>query len=209
MFRVLFVLCLAVNLWVCPSYAAEITVADNLLLEINLRDGWTLHREPPEALVKEAASHVAHEPAAANATTEQIETVARKRMTANEAFVYHAASGAHLDIDFSPLGQGSSAPSARTLRSSAEAAAQSLEGEGDIAGLVWDVTSVAINGVDDTFLLSASYLQHDQPMTFRGYIGYVENYWFFLYFTAPGRDSEVLHEMQAMLAHISIRTASR
>ena len=46
--------------------------------------------EPPEELVKEAALHVAHEPAAAKASAEQIEKVTRKRMAANEAFIYHA-----------------------------------------------------------------------------------------------------------------------
>lgn len=203
------VVSLVVSLLAFPAHAVEVSVTETLQVDIPLSEGWTLHLEPPDALVKEMAVHVAHEPAAANATTEQIETVARKRMATNEAFVYHAASGAHLDIDFSPRDQGRSAPSASTLRSSAEFAAQSLEGEGDIAGLVYDVTATTINGVDDTFLLSASYLQHDHPMTFRGYIGYVENYWFFLYFTAPGRDSEALQEMQSMLAHLSIRTASR
>lgn len=209
MIKYLLALILVVDLLALPSHAAEIVVAENLIFTIKPSESWALFLEPPESLVKEAASHVAHEPAAANATAEQIENVARKRMAANEAFVYHAASGAHLDIDFSPLDQGNSAPSARTLRNSAKYAAQSLEGEDDVTDLVWDVTSAKINGVDDTFLLSAKYLQHDHPMTFRGYIGYVEKYWFFLYFTAPERYPEALREMQEMLDHASIRTAGR
>jgi hypothetical protein len=132
-----------------PSHATEIVVAENLRLDINLSQGWTLHLTPPEELVKEAARHVAHESAAANATPAQIDAVARKRMAANEAFIYHAASGAHLDIDFSPLGPGASVPGAQTLRSSAEYAARSLDGEDDVAGLVWDVGPVNIGGVDD------------------------------------------------------------
>jgi len=204
MFRFLFVFILAVNLLALPAHAAEIAVAEKLVFEIDLSAGWTLHAEPPETLVKEAASHVAHEPAAVNATAEQIEKVARKRMTANEAFIYHAASGAHLDIDFSPLEQGASAPSTRTLRNSAEYAAQSLEGEEDVKDLVWEVTSVSIDGAAETFLLSAGYLQHDQPMSFLGYIGYAEGYWFFLYFTAPGKSAATLQEMQTMLDRASI-----
>jgi hypothetical protein len=209
MIRPILLFMLALSLLALPAHAAEIAVTENLILDINLSAGWVLHLEPPEALVKEAASHVAHEAAAANATVEQIEKVARKRMTANEAFIYHARSRAHLDIDFSPLEQGESAPSTQTLRNSAEYAAQSLEGEDDVADMVWKVTSVKVNGAAETFLLSANYLQHDRPMTFLGYIGYVEEHWFFLYFTAPGRDSDVLQEMQAMLEHVSIRSTER
>ncbi len=203
----LFILCLAVSLLALPSHAAEIAVAEDLIFEIDLIEGWILHAEPPDALVKEAASHVAHEAAAANATTEQLENVARKRMAANEAFIYHAKSGAHLDIDFSPLEQGASAPSTRTLRTSVVYAAQSLESEDDITQLVWEVTPAAINGAVETFLLSADYLQHDHPMTFLGYVGYAKEHWFFLYFTAPGGSPEILQEVQTMLAHVSIRVA--
>jgi hypothetical protein len=205
----LFILCFAVILSASPSHAAEIAVAENLIFEINLSAGWTLHTEPPEALVKEAASHVAHEPAAANATTAQIEKVARKRMAANEAFVYHAQSGAHLDIDFSPLEQGASAPSTRTLRTSAEYAAQSLEGEDDVTGLDWAVAPTTINGAVEVFLLSASYLQHEHPMTFLGYVGYARGYWFFLYVTVPGKHPAALQEMQSMLGHVAIRSVER
>ncbi len=209
MIRPLLLFMLAASLLTLPVHATEIAVTENLILDIDLRAGWILHLEPPEALVKEAASHVAHEAAAANAAVEQIEKVARKRMTANEAVIYHAVNSAHLDIDFSPLGQGESAPSTRTLRNSAEYAAQSLEGEDDVSDMTWEVASVEINGAAETFLLSANYLQHDRPMTFLGYIGYVEEHWIFLYFTAPGKDSDVLQEMQAMLKHVSIRSTER
>ena len=205
----LFIFSLAVILTALPVHAAEIAVAENLVFDIDLSAGWTLHAEPPATLVTEAASHIAHEPAAANATAEQIEKVARKRMAANEAFLYHAASGAHLDIDFSPLEQGASAPSTRTLRNSAEYAAQSLEGEDDVTGLVWEVTPIKIAGAAETFLLSATYLQHEQPMTFLGYIGYAEGYWFFLYFTTPGKSPATLQEMQTMLDRASIRSVER
>lgn len=203
------VVSLAMSLMAIPAHSVEIAVTETLVFDIEVSDGWVLHLEPPEALVKENASHVAHEPAAANATAEQIEEVARKRLEVNEAFVYHAASGAHLDIDFSSLDPGQSAPSARTLRNSAEYAAQSLQNEDDVDEVVWSVTSAKINGVDETFVLSADYLQHNQPMTFRGYVGYIDNYWFFLYFTAPGKNPAVLQEMQLMLERASIRSTAR
>ena len=203
------VVSLVISLVALPAHAVEIAVAEGLILEISLSEGWTLHLEPPEALVKEAASHVAHEAAAANATAEQIEAVVRRRLGVNEAFIYHAASGAHLDIDFSPVGPGQSTPSAQTLRNSAEYAARSLENEDDVAALAWEVSSAKIAGVDDVFLLSADYLQHDHQTNFRGYIGSVDKNWFYLYFTAPGKNPEVLQEMQSMLDSLLIRAADR
>ena len=193
-------------LFVAPSGAAELTVAENLVFTINPGSGWTVHLEdPPEALVKETARHVAHEPAAAKATPEQIEMVARKRLLANEAIVYHASSGAHLDIDFSPLDERDLAPDSRTLRNSAEYAAHSLANEDDVTGATWAIKAVEIDGASDAFLLSASFLKHGQPMVFRGYVGTVERHWFFLYFTAPGDDPQILEEMKSMLANASIR----
>lgn len=208
MIRIASLCAIAMSLLVLPSYAAQIAVTDNLDLEIALREGWTLHLDPPDALVREMASHVAHEPAAANASIVQIEQVTRKRLAANEAFVYHAASGAHLEIDFSPLQEGSSSPSLQTLRNSAEYAAQSLENEQDVAEMTWEVLPATLKGVENVYLLSAEYLQHDHPMTFWGYIGFVEQNWFFLYFTAPGNAPEVLHEMRSMFESMMIRSVS-
>lgn len=205
MIRYPFVLSLVLGLMVLPVDAAEIVVTENLVVEINVTEGWTLHLEPPDALVKEMAVHVAHEPAAANATAEQIENVARKRLAVNEATVYHAASGAHLDIDFSALDPGQSAPSSITLRNSAEYAAQSLEGEDDVAEVVWEVTPGKVNGARDAFQLAADYKKHDLPVKFLGIIGYVEGYWFFLYYTDPGKDPGTFGEMQSMLEELTVR----
>ena len=205
MIKYSFILSLVVSLLALSSHAAEIAITNSMVVEINLAEGWTLHLDPPDALVKEMAIHVAHEPAAANATAEQIEKVTRKRMAANEATIYHAASGAHLDIDFSALEQGQSAPSSQTLRNSAKYAAQSLESEEDVAAVVWDVTSVKINGAREAFQLAADYKQHDLPMKFLGIIGYVKGYWFFLYYTDPGKDSATFGEMQIMLEQLVVR----
>lgn len=193
-----------------PAHAVDIKVTADLVFEIELADGWSLHlQDPPEPLVKEIASHVAHEPAAAKATPEQIEAVARKRLAANEAIIYHAASGAHLDIDFSALDPGQSAPSSRTLKNSARYAAESLEGEDDVAAVVWDVKPFEIKGAKDAFLLVADYRQHEQPMKFLGVIGYVEGYWFFLYYTDPVKEPEPLNEMEEMLRNAVVRRIDR
>ena len=187
--------------------AAEIVVSDKLRVEINLAEGWTLTSEPPAALIKEMAVHVAHEPAAANASTRQIESVTRKRMAVNEAFVYHPDSGAHLEIDFSALEPGKSAPSSETLRKSAEYAAQSLENEDDVSAVVWEVQPVDVKGAREAFQLVADYRQHDLPVKFVGTIGYVEGSWFFLYFTDPSQNPEVFEQMQQMLGQLVIQSS--
>lgn len=200
---------LALTLLAQPGHAVEVAVTGTLSFDIDLAAGWVLHREPPDALVKELATHVAHEPAAAAATAEQIETVARRRLSANQAILYHAASGAHLDIAFSPLDPGEAVPGPRALRRSAEIAAGSLERESDVAEVAWEITPAAMTGADGLLLLSAGYLQHGRPMVFLGYVGYTAGYWIFLYFTAPGEPPELLREMRGMLARAAIRPASR
>jgi len=208
--RNLLLACLFLCLSASPSGATDLSVAEHLVFTIDPISGWTVHPAvPPEALVKETARHVAHEPAAANATPEQIQAVARKRLTANEAFIFHASSGAHLDIDFSPFDKGASAPQPGALKSSAEHAARSLANEKDVSDAVWDIRTAEIAGARRTYLLSANFLKHGRPMVFRGYIGTVESYWFFLYFTAPGDDPLVLREMESMLANASIRIVEK
>ena len=206
MFRSLLFAVLMSSLFTASSDAAGLAVAKDLVFSLDPVEGWTVHSaDPPEALVKETARHVAHEPAAANATPEQIEIVARKRLAANEAIVYHASSGAHLDIDFSPCDEGASAPNSGMLKNSAEYAARSLIKESDVTDAVWDLRAVKFAGAEDTYLLSVKFLKHGAPMVFRGYIGTVKRSWFFLYFTAPGDDQQVLREMESMLAKASIR----
>ena len=188
-----------------PCYAAEITVSETLVLEINLAEGWSLYLDPPEALLEETTRQIAHEPAAANATAEQIESVARRRLAANEAFVYHTASGAYLTIDFSPLELGEAAPSSSNLRNSARSAAKSLAGEEEVADVASDVTPCTVSGTRAAFQLAADYRQHGHPMKFLGIIGYVEGYWFYLYYTDPGRDPAAFGEMRAMLEKVAVR----
>ena len=206
MFRNLLIAVLMLPLFAASSGAVGLPVAKGLVFALDPVGGWTVHSaDPPEALVKETARHVAHEPAAAKATPEQIEIVARKRLASNEAIVYHPSSGAHLNIDFSPLDEGASAPNSRTLKKSAEYAARSLANENDVTDAIWDIRAVKFDGASDTYLLSVKFLRHGAPMVFQGYVGTVQRHWFFLYFTAPGDDLQVLQEMESMLANASIR----
>ncbi len=202
-----YVLCLFLSLGASHAIAADISVTDSLVFSIKIADGWSLHiDDPPEELVKESASHIAHEPAAANATQEQILKVARNRLMANEAIIYHAETGAHLDIDFSPLEEGEREPGSRNIKNSAKYAAESLASEEDIEDVVSEVTEAKIAGAKETYLLTAKYLQHGHPMTFLGYIGFVADSWFFLYFTAPGDDPASLDDMSEMIKNATVRT---
>lgn len=201
------ILSVAAILWALPCHGVEIAVAETLVLAINPSPGWILSLAAPQALVKETARQIAHEPAAANATAEQIESVAQRRLAANEAFVYHAVSGAYLTIDFSPLEAGESAPDSSTLRNSARFAAQSLAGEEEVSDVVWNVTSSRIDGAREAYQLAADYRQHGQAMKFLGIIGYVEGSWFFLYYTDPGKDPAAFEEMQSMLDQVAVHRA--
>ena len=210
MFRCSLLVTLLFCLFTASSSAAGLIVAENLIFSIDPVSGWTVYLDnPPEALVREVARHLAHEPAAARATPEQIELAARKRLAANEAIVYHASSGAHLDIDFSPLDEGSAAPKPKTVKASAEYAAQSLANENDVTNAEWHVRAAEIAGAGETYLLAAKFLKHDQPMVFRGYVGTVAGHWFFLYFTAPEDEPQALKEMESMLANTSIRIVEK
>lgn len=186
--------------------AAELKIADDLLFVIEPVEGWTLHlQDPPEALVKEYASHVAHEPAAANASPEKIELVARNRLLANEAIVYHQDSGAHLSIDYSPYSKGDPLPHSKNLATSAEYASESLANEDDVSEAVSTIKEVSFNGLDSAYLLSATFLKHDEPMIFHGFIGGVDNNWLYLYFTSPADRPDVIQEMETMLETASVR----
>lgn len=198
-------LCLAAVLLALPGHAVEIAVPGGLLLEIALADGWSVHSVPPDPLVRELARHVAHDPAAAGATAAEIETVARNRLSANQAIVYHAASGAHLDIDFSPLEPGAAPPDLQALRDSAQYAAWSLEKEPDVTALSWAATPFKVHGAGTAMQLAADYRQHDLPRKFLGIVGYAAGAWFFLYYTDPCLDPAIYAEMQAMLSQLVVR----
>lgn len=191
--------------WVSSALAIDIPVATSLVVSVPVAEGWTVHRDPPVELVRETARCIAHNRAAAQATPEQIENLARRRLLANEAIVYHVATGAHLDVDFSPLGADELPPSRETVRRSADYAAHSLEGEADVSALTWEVAPFAMTGASEAFLLRARYMQHERPMQQLAVVGYVEGFWFFLYGTVPGEDPRAMTEMRAMLEQVVVQ----
>ncbi len=189
------------------AFAANVDVSGGLTLELSVPEGWTLFQKPPPALLEEISEHIAHEAAAqgASPTHEQLLEAARKRMAANEAILYHEQSGAHLDIDFSPLDKGEKAPSSKTLRNSAKYAAQSLEGEEEVSDVNWDVNRMKVVGANDAYLLSADYKHHAHPVRFLGVIGFVPDQWFFFYYTDPLKSETAFGEMEKVLDSVVIK----
>lgn len=195
------VFCLVIPI---SSFASTYHLTEDIILHLDVKDGWTLHLEDaPERLVQEIASHIAHEPAADSLTHEQITLVAKKRLEANEGILYHASSGAHLDLDFSLVAEGEHQPKDHALKTSAEYAGQSLSNEKDVSEAVWDVGQSHIKGLDSVYRLSASYKRHGEAFVFWGYIGAIKNHWVYLYFTAPASQSDVLSEMANMFDEMS------
>ena len=172
-----------------------------LKLTLGLPSGWAIYHEAPEALIAETAEHVEHEAEAQgkNPSQEQILQVAKKRLAANEAIIYHASSGSHVDIDFSPLEENEQPPSSKTLKHSAEIAAQSLEGEEGISGVKYHISPFTISGSKDAFRIDADYHHHEEPVRFSGIVGYADRHWYFFYFTAPGKDPDALKTFEELI----------
>lgn len=203
----LVVLMLFPTLIAMPLSASEVVVGDGLVLSLQAPDGWAVFTEAPEALIRQVAEHVAHEAEAQgyHPTPDQAHDAAVKRLAANEAIVYHAASNSHIDIDFSPVGPKEKAPLLKTLLGSAEYALQSLESEEGVSGLQHTIRAVSVAGAGEAARLEANYKHHDETVRFIGVIGYVDRAWFFLYATVFGGDQATLRGAEAILGSVEIR----
>lgn len=204
-------LLLLLPLWLglaLPCLAVEIDVGQGLVVELTLEPGWAVYQQAPAALVDETAEHIAHEEAAKNASAEQIRRVAEKRLAANEAIIYHAASGSHLDIDFSPLAAEEAAPRDQDLEASARFAEQSLETEEGVHDLTAKIVAAQVPGARTAYRLNAAYRHHEEPVEFIGIIGFAARQWFYLYFTSPGKDPKALVDIEKMLGSLQIKPAA-
>ncbi len=175
-----------------PAPDALLAVAPGLSVGINLPDEkWIIASEAPDFLVEEMAEHIAHDLEAQGKAAERatIETAVAKRLAANEHFVFSPVSGAHMEIDFSPLDPGDAAPSRDSVADSARYAAESLESEEGIDELSYEVGRARIYGADYAYELQARFMKHDVAMRFYGLVGFVDFSWFFIYYTDAGRDS--------------------
>ena len=191
-----------------PAPETLLSVAPRLSVGINLPGGnWKVTSAAPDFLVEGMAEHVAHDLESQGKVADRtaIEAIVAKRLAANEYFVFNPVSGAHMEIDFSPLAPGEVAPSRDSVANSARFAADSLGSEEGVAELSYEVGKARIYGADYAYSLQASFLKHDVATRFYGLIGFVDASWFFIYYTDAGKDPEnypqatqILHSVQVV-----------
>jgi hypothetical protein len=174
-----------------PTPGTLLPVTPGLSVGISLPEGrWMVASDPPESLVAEMAEHVAHdlEAQGKEADPKSIQTAVAQRLAVNEYFIFNPVSGAHMEIDFSPLDPGEMAPGRGSVANSARYAADSLGSEEGISGLSSEVEKARVYGADYAYSLQARFMKHDVATRFYGLIGFVENSWFFIYYTDAERD---------------------
>ena len=137
-----------------PDHLLE--VAPGLTLAIQIPPGrWQASDQPPEFLVADMIEHLAHDLEAQGKKVDEaaLQDFATKRLAANEHFIFNPVSGAHLDIDFSPLSAGDIAPSRRMVADSARFAADSLIGEEGVTEVNHRVRRERVQGADYAYSL--------------------------------------------------------
>lgn len=212
MFRIVFSMIVFLLTGAASLSAETITVVPGVALELNLPgQRWEMSRQAPGFLLRETAEHLEHELAAQGkqVDAESLREAADRRLAANELFVFNPESGAVLTIDFSPLKENEKAPGHRTVAASARYAGESLASEEGIEGAESRVDKVRISGADSAYRVRASYRQHGEPTKFTGIIGFIDPYWFFLYYTDPLRDPEDGKEMERMMETLVLKPAGR
>jgi len=167
---------------------------------------WQVSNEPPDSLVKESTAHInpAQLAAARKAGIDSPEEAARQMLKANELFLYNPQSGAHLKIDFSPLREGESPPSARALKSSARYAAEGLQDEEGIEAAKSKVGKTRITGAKAACRVDADFMMHGVATRFIGVITFARNHWLYLYYTGPYPGLEDLVVVNRILESFSI-----
>jgi hypothetical protein len=205
------ILCLGFLL-ILPSLALGVSVAvdDRLQLDLDLPgERWILSREAPDFLVEKAVADLEAEllGQGKNPDREAIDVAARRRLGANEAFIFNPLSRAHLLVDFSPLRPGEDPPSARTVALSARYAGEGLEQEEGYREVKQKSGKTTLAGAETASRIDASYLRRGEPGVFVGIIGFASPCWFYLYYTDSLRDPRDLPEMETIFR--SMRISSR
>ncbi len=171
--------------------AESLSVGENLKLQFELPEGWEISELAPDFLIKDYAEHVLHELAEQGKEVEPqlVRQKVSERLSANEGYLYNPATGAHLIIDFSPLGAKDKSPSKRTVAASARLAGEQFKEETGIESVRYATEKTHIPGAEAAYRVEADYTQHDHAKRFTGVVGFTSPYWFFLYYTDPLRDS--------------------
>jgi len=191
--------------------AETLQLVPGLALKVELPgDRWTISREAPAFLVEETAEHLGHELEAQGKKPDSaaLQAAARKRLAANEAYIFNPASGAYLTIDFSPLREGEKAPGKKAIATSAKYAGEGLVDEEGATEVQQKSSRSEVRGAEVAYRVDASFLMHDEPCKFVGIIGFRSPYWFYLYYTDPLRDAGDIEEMEQILRTLELSAAS-
>ncbi|PLX80359.1 MAG: hypothetical protein C0615_01140 [Desulfuromonas sp.] len=185
----------------------RLQIADDIVIGLSYRlDRWQSESEAPDFLIEEFVHHIEHELAEKGLVRSEEEkiAVARKRLAANELFIFRSESGAWVSIDFSRLREGERAPDRRAVFNSAGYAAESLAGEEGVAALDYRVSAVRLPGAAYAFRLDADYLLHEEPHKFSGLIAFANPYWFYVYYNDPLTDREDFTDIDRMLRTLQV-----
>ena len=167
---------------------------------------WVVSQEVPEALVDETAEHLQHELEAQGkqVPAEKVLEQARKRLAANELFIYNPKTGATLTIDFSPLRGDESHPRRSTIEQSAEFAAQGLAEEEGLNDVTYSASKTSLLGLQYAYRIDANFQKHDAATRFLGVVGFAAPYWCYFYYTDPLQDPQDFSEMSSLLQEMVV-----
>lgn len=185
-----------------PPSAQVLQILPDLKLGLpQLGSHWVVSQEVPEALVTETAEHLQHELEAQGkqVPSEKVLEAARKRLAANELFIYNPNTGATLTVDFSPLREDESPPRRATIEQSARFAAQGLEDEEGLSEVTHSTTKTSMFGLQHAYRIDANFQKHGAATRFLGVVGYAAPYWCYFYYTDPLHDPQGFSEMSSLL----------
>ncbi len=191
-----------------PQVTRTVQINSEVSVGLNIpSERWVVSKDVPDFLVEDQAEHLAHELAAQGkkVSHNQLLAAARKRLGANELFVFNPVSKAHLEIDFSRLNKGEDPPAKRTVANSATYAGDSLAQEEGVSGLSSKNSKVKVHGARVAYRLDADYMHHESKTRFAGVIGFAAPYWFFFYYTDPLQDPRDFQEMDGMLQSLVVQ----
>jgi len=189
------------------SPAVSIPVDDRLQLDFTLAgERWVFSREAPDFLVEKTVGEIRDEllKQKKDPGEEAILTAARKRIAANEGFIFNPRTRAYLLIDFSPLRPGEDPPSSKTVALSARYAGEGLLEEEGFSEVTQKSAASSLSGAETAFRIDARYRRLGKPEVFVGIVGFAPPCWFYLYYTDPLADPGDLAEMEGVLRSMKV-----
>ncbi|HKL48873.1 MAG TPA: hypothetical protein VJ882_04380 [Desulfuromonadales bacterium] len=211
MYRHVLVIALALFLLPATAISGSFRLAEDIVLEVELPgERWNVSNEPSSALVESIAEHMHHdlEAQGKDVSEKQVHRAARERLAANELFI-RSDSGAHIEIDISPIKSGKKSPSEGTVKSSARYAGQSMASEEGVSKASSEISEFDLPGASVAYRLDIDFVRHEKSMNFLGVIGFDKPYWLYFYGTDPQVDPRDAEEMEKIFQSLRIVRENR